>query len=448
MNQIRKVLGLMVLGVVVCLAVGGSAGAAHLKHVYAFCAKHNCSDGKYPAALVADPAGNLFGLTQIGGIHKGSGTIFELVGGKKYKLLYTFCKKRDCSDGRVPVDLLVDTNGDLYGVAFQGGPTPSSDGLAFKLSHNEDGSVWTYEVLYAFCTQGGNSCTDGANPNGLTYAGRQSGVPYDGVSPLYGTAMTAYTTYRSVAFKLTPPGGARTGWTESVIYGFCTTGLHCPDGDATDAAPVMDTSGNLYGVTEFGGTHDQGVVYELSPGSGGTWTHTTLYTFCSLANCADGAYPAATLALDAAGNLYGTAQQGGVSCNSAILAGMTCGVVFKIMPNGASSTETVLHAFCVEADCGDGAGPFSTPLIDASGNIFGSASEGGGNDAADPAGSGVLFEIDNAGYHVLYNFCAKVGCRDGAGPGGGLLPDGTGGMLGTTFTGGPYNGGLVFRATP
>jgi hypothetical protein len=60
----------------------------------------------------------------------------------------------------------------------------------------------------------------------------------------------------------------------------------------------------------------------------------------------------------------------------------------------------------------------------------------------------VLFEIDNSGYHVLHHFCAKVGCRDGAGPAGGLLPDGAGGILGVTFTGGPDNGGLIYRTVP
>jgi uncharacterized repeat protein (TIGR03803 family) len=101
----------------------------------------------------------------------------------------------------------------------------------------------------------------------------------------------------------------------------------------------MDTAGNLYGTTLYGGTSGVGTVFELSPSG----TETVLHNFA--ASHTDGYYPYAGLLRDTTGNLYGTAQSGGAK---------GLGTVFKLSPNG---TETLLYSFCVLAACADGYHP-------------------------------------------------------------------------------------------
>ena len=103
-------------------------------------------------------------------------------------------------------------------------------------------------------------------------------------------------------------GVAAIGQTEAVLYSF---GTNPNDGSIPNGNLIFDKIGNLYGTTQRGGANSGGTVFELSPSSGGSWTETILYNFCSLSNCADGAVPLSGLVFDAAGNLYGTAAVGG-----------------------------------------------------------------------------------------------------------------------------------------
>src|SRR5579862_125040 len=130
----------------------------------------------------------------------------------------------------------------------------------------------------------------------------------------------------------------------------------------------------LYGTTYGGGILNCGaagcgVVFELTPSSSGPWTETLLHEF---SGAADGALPDAGLAIDPHGRLYGTTTNGGeLSCNN----GGGCGVVFTLMPEGASSTETILHTF--EDDASDGGMPQSAITLDRTGNVYGSTEYGG-----------------------------------------------------------------------
>src|ERR1700722_7656998 len=176
--------------------------------------------------------------------------------------------------------------------------------------------------LYSFCSQ--DNCTDGANP--------VAGLVMDSSGNLYGTAPGGGANYNGVIFKLAPDG------TETTLYTFCPL-ANCPDGQEPAGGLILDSSGNLYGMTEGGGAQGSGTVFELAPNG----TETVLYSFCSRKNCSDGSFPVPGLVMDSAGNLYGTTQYGGKGGNQ-------LGVVFRLAPNGV---EKVLHNFCSQANCAD-----------------------------------------------------------------------------------------------
>jgi uncharacterized repeat protein (TIGR03803 family) len=175
---------------------------------------------------------------------------------------------------------------------------------------------------------------------------------------------------------------------------------------------ARDSSGNLFGTTQFGGSCSQGTVFRLSPNSSGGWSETVLHTFCG---GADGSVPTGAVVLDLAGNIYGTTTGDGNG---------TCGTVFAL----SATALNTLHSF----DCGaDGGKPVSGPTRTGSGNLYGTASTGGAN------GWGVVYEISEAGqFSVLYSFCQLANCADGAAPSGGLAVDSQGNLYGTTFNGG------------
>jgi uncharacterized repeat protein (TIGR03803 family) len=119
------------------------------------------------------------------------------------------------------------------------------------------------------------------------------------------------------------------------------------------------------------------------------------------------------------------------------------------------STESVLHTFCTQANCADGYAPAAGLTEDASGNFYGTTSEGGSHPGTCPSaqGCGTVFRLDRAGnYTVLYNFCSQANCADGETPQAGLAVDASGNLFGTTLYGGAYHidpngngGGTAFK---
>ena len=445
---VRK--ALLAFGVLaVMTGFSGSASAARFKAVYSICQKDFCKDGNGPNSLAADASGNFYGTTDGGGKLHGGGVIFELANGKKYKVIYKFCGLKHCADGSQPGGpLVVDVQGNLYGIAYRGGA--NGRGAVYELSPNADRSAWTFSALYDFCSM--ENCTDGAGPSGgLTYTGAASGALYDGVSPLYGTAGPANVGDGGIVYRLTPSAG-RTSWTETVLYSFCALAA-CADGSNPVASLLIDGSANMFGVTAAGGGAGQGTAFELSPSGGGGWTETVLHSFCSSAKCMDGAVPQSPLIADAQGNLYGTTLGGGILCQDPHLP-YSCGVIFKIVPAGTSSVESVLHTFCETADCPDGALPLGGLLLDASGHLFGVTQYGGGNDSASigETGGGTAFEFRGSALRVLHAFCALDNCEDGAGPRTSLLMNSSGVLFGTAWSGGVGDGhtrgGTVFTVKP
>lgn len=429
--------GRRLFSALLCIAAlaAGTASAAKLKTLYSFCAESGCTDGREPSAgLVSDADGNLFGTTLFGG-DAGNGVVYELArhGAKyKYKRLYSFCDQPSCADGAdAEAALIVDTAGALYGTTMAGGA--ADGGVVYKLTPNARHNRWTYSVLYSFCAQA--DCTDGRLPQAaLYYDGKETGAAYDGASPLYGTASLGGANKQGVAFKLTP--GAPL-WNQQVLHHFCAL-AGCADGASPNAALTVDGAA-IYGTTYFGGDANMGTAFKLV----GT-TESVLHSFCSSAKCADGAFPAAALHLDASGNLLGTTFGGGrktANCTDIGVAG--CGTAFMLAPDGH---ETVLHAFCTRKNCADGGYPLAGLVADASQKLFGVSLYGGGN--GESPGAGVLFSLDGTA-KTLYRFCKQDDCGDGVEPEGDLLMDASGSLFGTTlFQGANGDGGTVFELTP
>ncbi len=267
-------------------------------------------DGDEPMSeVVFDRAGNLYGTTFGGGglgdvtcfyNTNGCGTVYELSpsnGSWTETVLHAFPVSD--SDGQSPyAPLILDSAGNLYGTTGQGGS--SYGGTVFQMS--PPGSGWTENLLYTFT--GGS---DGFVPEGglLLASGKLIGTTTEGGAGGGGTA-----------FDLTPGQG---GWGFNLIYS-----LTGPQYYGSEAALTMDVSGNLYGTTVAGGAYGYGSAFKLTPSNGG-WTYTSLHDFTG---GSDGSYISGRLILDADGNLYGVADEGGYT--GPCFRG--CGIVFEITP--------------------------------------------------------------------------------------------------------------------
>jgi uncharacterized repeat protein (TIGR03803 family) len=194
------------------------------------------------------------------------------------------------------------------------------------------------------------------------------------------------------------------------------------------ASLVEGTDGNFYVTTTFAGTHKEGSILKITPDG----TISVLYSFCSLANCADGEYPFAGLTLGNDGNLYGVTAYGGAgSCPSQKNG---CGTIFKITSAGKLTT---LHSFSST----DGRDPQGPLFLAANGSFYGMTVLGGAND------SGTVFKTTPTGsLTTLYSFCSLANCADGLWPINGLTQGKDGNFYGTTGGSDTY-GGTVFKMT-
>jgi len=258
----------------------------------------------------------------------------------------------------------------------------------------------------------------------------QAGQTYYYVTTAVGTD-DVESGYSNQTEAVIPGGGSGS---ESALYNFAGGS----DPKLPYAGLIFDKAGNLYGTTEFGGTYNQGTVFEITPNSGGYWTESVLYNFTG---SADGGQPYASLALDAAGNLYGTTNFGGsANCN------LGCGTVFKLTPGSSGWTETVLYTFTGGSD---GREPYARLLFDAAGNLYGSTLLGGNVGSVCSTGCGTAFKLTpgSSGWteSVLYAF---EGGADGASPYDGLAFDATGNLYGTAYAGGTSGNGAIFKLTP
>jgi uncharacterized repeat protein (TIGR03803 family) len=330
-------------------------------------------DGAFPVAgLVSDSAGNLYGTTQYGGLTGcGSstgqcGTVFELSqssnGSWDERVIHRF---EGSPDGFGPLaGLIRDQAGNLYGTTGSGGTGCNGGcGTVFKMSPTSHGG-WKEEILYTFGSQQG----DGLIPT--------AGLVFDNKGVLYGTTSAGGLEYFSdgTVFQLNPHSDG--SWTEKVIYSF--TGGY--DGAYPLSGLTIDQEGALYGTTYEGGEYEGGVVFKLSAGTGGSWNEGAIHQFIGVNG--DGAYPEAGVVFDKAGNLYGTTTIGGTN-GGGCGYGNGCGTVFALAPNNGAWDEKILYRFTGGRD---GGGPYAGLILDAAGNLYGTASSGG-------AGAGVVFEV-------------------------------------------------------
>ncbi len=205
----------------------------------------------------------------------------------------------------------------------------------------------------------------------------------------------------------------------SSIYSFCSQ-PHCADGEVPETPPILGSDGNLYGVTAGGGSDldnggGWGTVYKMTLDG----QLTTLYTFCTVSPCLDGAVPVGIMQA-ADGNLYGVTSYAGSESNA--------GTLFKISTTGEFS---IVHSFCSLANCADGSAPGSAPIQDIDGSLIGATRWGGSH------GGGVVYSLSPLGtFNVVHTFfCANSPCPRGYAPNG-VVQDAAGNLFGTTLFGG------------
>ena len=238
----------------------------------------------------------------------------------------------------------------------------------------------------------------------------QAGLVRDSSGNLYGTTASGGSASSGVVFKINAKGKI------TVLHTFNINDGSFPRSDLTL------NNNALYGTTLSGGTTGAGTVFRISTSGSG---FKTLYSFTGQN---DGSNPGSGVIQDSQGNLYGTTEDGGMFLS---------GTLFRL---SKSRKLTVLHSFTNINN--DGAYPLGTLLQDASGNLYGTTSGGGG-----PNNFGTVFKIGSKGkFTQLHSF--DGGIPDGEGPQGDLARDSSGNLYGTTTYGGnSSNSGTVFKIT-
>jgi len=292
----------------------------------------------------------------------------------------------------------------------------------------------------------------------------EAGLITDTKGNLYGTTAQGGVQGDGTVFEvLLPPSGVQE---EKVRFSFSTS-------SDPVAGVILDTMGNLYGTTQYGGIVNRdcplgcGVVFEITKAG----KEKVLYKF---KGGLDGANPAGGLVRDSLGNLYGTTANGALGCGTVFeitsgtenqlyaftgvgdgcnpLAGLVAdssGDLFGTTANGGvgygtvfevtSGIEEILYIF---EGGSDGAYPVAGLIMDSSGDLYGTTQQGGGANCGGN-GCGTVFEVfEGGGELLLYSF---TGAPDGANPYGSVVMDGNGNLYGTTFGGGSNNSGTVFE---
>jgi uncharacterized repeat protein (TIGR03803 family) len=371
-------------------------------------------DGANPEDdLIADSGGNLLGTT-LGGGADDDGTVFEI---KKtasgYASTPTTLVGFSGANGSSPISRLVaDADGDLFGVTQFGGA--NGDGTVFEIAKTATGYASILATLVSF------SGADGANPEDALLA--------DSNGDLFGTTSSGGANNHGTVFEIAETAGGYAS-TPNTLLNFNSAA-------SPAAGLIADSNGDLFGTTQFGGPLFLGTVFEIKKTAAGYATApATLVSF----NGGDGSRPFAGLIADANGDLFGTTS--GLGPNGLPFPPGAGGTVFEIKntAGGYASAPSTLVSFNVA----DGENPEASLIADANGDLFGTTGAGGANN------DGTVFEIKKtaAGYASAPTTLVSFNGSDGASPLAGLTADASGDLFGTTSEGGPSGDGTVFEIT-
>jgi uncharacterized repeat protein (TIGR03803 family) len=328
-------------------------------------------------SVAADATGDVFGMTAGGGGLAVSGNLYEIAAG---------------SNTISPLATITPTN-NLY---LSGGLVQDAAGNIYGLTHGDGayGAGTVFEIAagsVAITTVASFNTTDGANPTKLTI---------DGSGNLYGIASSGDADKYGGEFEIAQGSNAITALSSFV--------------NGSESGLTLDASGNLYGMTEFTNIYYYYSVFEVPRG---TNAQTTLASFRTLYN---NGQLGTDLAVDAAGNVYGTWSGSNGSFGE-------YGSVFEIA-NG-SGASTTLASF----NGTNGSTPAAGVIMDASGNLFGTTK----------GGLGTVFEIAKGSNAIttLHYFNTPGGVI----PVDGVTLDARGNLFGTTTGGGLGHAGTVFE---
>jgi uncharacterized repeat protein (TIGR03803 family) len=394
--------------------------------LHAFCDGSTADDGQSPSSLILGSDGNLYGTTIWGGStttpgkQSGYGVLFEYEMAKgKVLVLHSFRDGSVAGDGEQPQSLTQGSDGNLYGVAMEGGST-NTNGALFEYNR----ATKVLSIVHSFGD--GSVTSDGKYPKFIIQG--QQGVLYgtteSGGSAGYG-ALFSYSTTAGFAIVHNFYDGSVSGdgkWptalaqaSNGTIYGVASYGgsnsegvlykygassgvaiVHGFTGSATDGmyptALAFSSSGVLYGVTQLGGAANRGTIFSYTSSNGVS----TVYSFQS-AQVTDGSVPNAIIA-GANGIMYGLTQYGGTLGTSTWYTGQ--GTVFTFNPTGTKTT--IAHDFGGVTT--DGIWP-TTLVWGSDGNLYGGTECGGSSNSTSESGSGVVFALsgDTDAESVLYN---------------------------------------------
>ncbi len=307
---------------VLALGIAAQAQTYELSVIYTFPQQFDASSDS-PAGLVIDSSGNMYTSACCNDIPD-FGSVIKITPQGVVSTLYTFTGG---ADGGRPGTLIRDSSGNLYGATSTGGS--HSAGTIFKLS-----STNVESTLYNFNNQ---------HPLGP--------LSRDSAGNLYGYISVGNGSTQRM-FKLTSAG------LFSIVHTFCTK-TSCTDGSNPVGSPIMDKSGNFYGMTETGGVFNVGTIFKLTP----KFKYTVIYSF---SGGSDGANPTGKLTQNKSGLMYGTATNGGLMSSDCTVVSSGCGTVFSVT---AAGVFTVLYTFTDNGT--DGLNPIGPVTLDSSGNLYG-----------------------------------------------------------------------------
>jgi uncharacterized repeat protein (TIGR03803 family) len=337
-------------------------------------------------------------------------TLNSIAPAQTFSVIHTFS---NTGDGAIPVaGLTVDQAGNLYGTTSQyDGP-----GTVFQMKLKN--GAWIFSTLYQF------AFGDGIMPQGRPVFGPGGALYGTNTEGGSGNCNFACGTVYSLRPAQTICRTSHCPWSATLLTSF----------NGQDGAypyyvdPAFDTAGNLYGTSFWGGSCNQGAVFQLTRSTGGEWTAASIHDFDGLP---DGSLPESGVTLDAAGHVYGTTAGGGES---------NYGTVYRLTPSGSGWTETILYSFHAGADGGI---PVGGVVFDHAGNLYGTTMiEGSGN-------GGTVFKLSPSGgswvFSTIYSFPSisyQPGPRDT------LSIDSAGNLYGTSYGDGIYGYGNVFKLSP